>query len=99
MRVFLSAAALADLEEIGDWIARDNPARAVTFVHELREACETLAQSPERFAAVPRYKHLGIRRRVYGNYLIFYRIEIDVVDVLHVLHGARDYDAILFPDG
>jgi toxin ParE1/3/4 len=99
MKVFLSAAALADLEEIGDGIARDNPTRALTFVHELREACEGLAESPERFAVVPRYKHLGIRRRVHGNYLIFYRVEINMVDVLHILHGARDYDAILFPDG
>lgn len=99
MKVFLSAAALADLEAIGDWIARDNPARAATFVRELRDACEALGLSPERFAHVPRYSHLGIRRRVHGNYLIFYRVEVDMVDVLHILHGARDYEAILFPDG
>jgi ParE toxin of type II toxin-antitoxin system, parDE len=32
-----------------------------------------------------------------GNYLIFYRIGLDHVEVLHVLHGAQDYEAILFP--
>ena len=42
-------------------------------------------------------KH-GVRRRLHGNYLIFYRIEADRLVVLHVLHGARDYGAILFPD-
>jgi plasmid stabilization system protein ParE len=33
---------------------------------------------------------------VHGNYLIFYRIDPD--HVVHVHHGARDYEAILFPD-
>jgi toxin ParE1/3/4 len=30
--------------------------------------------------------------------LIFYRVLNDTVEVLHVLHGARDYEAILFPN-
>ena len=34
----------------------------------------------------------------HGNYLIFYRIADDTVEVLHVLHGARDYENILFPE-
>ena len=44
------------------------------------------------------YRDIGLRRRIYGSYLIFYRIRDDTVEVLHVLHGARDYDKILFPD-
>jgi plasmid stabilization system protein ParE len=32
-------------------------------------------------------------------YLIFYRVSDEGVEILHVLHGARDYEAILFPDG
>jgi toxin ParE1/3/4 len=48
---------------------------------------------------VPRYEHTGVRRRPYGNYLIFYRISDDRIEVLHVLHGARDYESILFPEG
>ncbi len=41
----------------------------------------------------------GIRRRTYGNYLIFYRVSGTAVEVLHILHGARDVERILFPDG
>jgi toxin ParE1/3/4 len=48
---------------------------------------------------VPRHEHAGIRRRPYGDYLIFYRIGTDVIEVVHVLHGAQDYQAILFPEG
>jgi plasmid stabilization system protein ParE len=46
-----------------------------------------------------RYEDSGVRRRVHGNDLIFYRIGIDTVDVLHVLHGVMDYATLLFPEG
>jgi toxin ParE1/3/4 len=97
MIVRLSAGAEGDLEEIGDHIARDNPARAVSFVQELRAACLGLAAFPERFPLAPRYEIEGVRHRVHGNYLIFYRVEEDAVVVIHVLHGATDYGDVLFP--
>jgi toxin ParE1/3/4 len=65
---------------------------------ELRRRCEALSDMPRCFPLVPRYKHLGIRRRPYGNYLIFYRVLNDTVEILHVLYGARDYEPILFPN-
>jgi toxin ParE1/3/4 len=35
MQCFFSPLAEIDLEEIGDFIARDNPARAVSFIQEI----------------------------------------------------------------
>lgn len=99
MKVSLTPAAEADLEAIGDWIAQDSPERALTFVAELREACLGLARLPEGYALVPRYERFGVRRRVFGNYLIFYRFKERTIEVVHVLHGARDYEALLFPEG
>ena len=98
MIVVVTAAAEADLERIGDFIARDNPARALSFIRELRAACERLIDAPEAFPLVPRYEKSNIRRRVCGNYLIFYRIEAEAIAVLHVLNGAMDYERLLFPD-
>jgi toxin ParE1/3/4 len=98
MIVELAAEAERDLEGIGDWIARDNPERAASFVSELLTACLGLAEFPERFPLVPRYAERGIRHRVHGNYLIFYRIQDDKVAVMHVLHGAMDYSGLLFPE-
>ena len=97
MNVRLTAEAEADLERIADTIARDNPPRALTFVHELRAACLGLAEFPERFPLVPRYADHGVRHRVHGNYLVFYRVEADGVTMLHVLHGAMDYAEVVFP--
>lgn len=98
MIVYLSAEAEQDLERIADYIALDNPARAVSFLQELRRKCLALADMPERFPLVPRYEASGVRRRGHGNYLIFYRVEPEKVVIVHVLHGAQDYSAILFPN-
>lgn len=97
MIVELAAEAERDLEQIGDWIARDNPARAASFIDEIRSACLGLAQFPDRFPLVPRYESLGVRHRAMGNYLIFYRVEREKVVILHVFHGATDYSALFFP--
>lgn len=92
----LSSEAESDLEQIADYIAQDNPRRALSFIRELRSKCEDLVDNPNSFALVPRYERHGIRRRVHGNYLIFYRVETAKVVIVHVLHGATDYSAILF---
>jgi toxin ParE1/3/4 len=98
MIVVITEAAEADVEAIGDWIAADNPARALTFVLELCDRCRALADMPRAYPLVPRYEHLGVRRRSYHDYLIFYPIAGERIEVLHVLHGARDYEPILFPE-
>jgi toxin ParE1/3/4 len=97
MIVVLTDAAEADLEAIAEWIARDSAERALSFVTELRQHCESLAQAPLAYSLVPQYEHAGVRRRVYRNYLIFYRITDEKIEILHILHGAREYEPILFP--
>ena len=99
MRVVFAHAAEAELETIGDHIALSNPARAVRFVQELRGKCMSLADLPHGFPLLPHRPASGIRRRIHGNYLIFYRVEADAIEILHVLHGAMDYGSILFPEG
>lgn len=98
MILVLTAEAEADLERIGDHIARDNPRRALSFLQELRERTERLLDTPRAYPLVPRYEHVGVRRCVHGNYLIFYRIGPDAIEVLHVLNGAMDYEPLLFPE-
>ena len=88
MIVHFSAEAEHDLETIDDYIARDNPTRTISFLRELREKCPGLGDLPERFPLVPRYKAMGVQRRGHGNYLIFYRVEVEKVVVIHILHGA-----------
>jgi toxin ParE1/3/4 len=91
----LSHQAEADLEHIADHIAKDSPLRALSFVQELRQSCHAILEWPERHPVVPRYATSGLRRRVHGNYLIFFRIKEQTVEIIHILHGAMDFEAIL----
>ena len=99
MKVVITAEAEADLEAIGDYIARNNPARTLSYARELDQLCLDIADMPQAWPVVPRYEHHGIRRRVHGRYLIFYRIRANRITILHILNGAMDVEAILFPDG
>jgi toxin ParE1/3/4 len=97
--VTLTAEAESDLETIAEYIAHDSLTAALNFVHELREKCLALTQAPRGYPLVPRYERHRIRRRPVGNYLIFYRIGAEAIEVVHILHGARDYERLLFPEG
>lgn len=98
MIVVITDEARSDLIRIGDYIALDNPRRAAGFVNELVESCLELADMPRAFSVVPRYANLEIRRRVHGKYIIFYRVGAETIDVIHILGGAQDHHAILFPE-
>jgi plasmid stabilization system protein ParE len=94
MKVVLSPAAESDLEEIGDYIARDNPHRAVSFIREIRERCLTIATAPN--AAPLREKILGgVRMVPHGGYLIFYRALNSEIRIERILHGARDIQQLM----
>ncbi len=66
MRFRFSRLAENDIEEIGDFITRDNPIRAISFIHELRTRCRKLVEFPE---AAPIRATLGdgVRVVVFGR--------------------------------
>ncbi|MBY5607610.1 type II toxin-antitoxin system RelE/ParE family toxin [Rhizobium leguminosarum] len=89
----------ADLERIGEYITKDDLQRAASFIKERLERCERLAETPNGFSLVRRYEHTGVRRRPCGNYLIFYRVGEDRIEILHILNGAQEFESILFSEG
>ena len=91
LRLAFTDKAEADLESLAAHIAESNPARAATFVDEPRSACDGVARRPLAFPLAPRLAGTGARRRVFGNYLIFYRASAEVVLILRVLHVAVDH--------
>jgi toxin ParE1/3/4 len=95
VKVSFGVDAQADLRDISDIIATDSPRRATSFVRELVASARTIGDAPRGCPLVVGREADGIRRRVFGAYLIFYRIERDRIDVLRVLHGARDYERLL----
>ena len=89
MGVLFTPLAQADLEEIGDYIAQDNPGRALTFIQEIRAQCQKIGQSPLGYRARPELGE-GIRSCPFGNYVILYRPQAPDLLVIRVLHGAMD---------
>ncbi len=93
MKVILTAAALADLQEIAGWIRRDNPARARSFIDELESKCLELGARARLYPLALKLGP-GVRKRSYKGYLILYRIEMERVEVLHCVHGSRNFRAM-----
>ena len=92
LRIVLSPLAASDMESIGDYIAKDSPKRAQTFVAELRAVCAKIANEPLAFRHRP---ELGadIRSYAHGNYVIFFQTGARQVRIVRVLHGAMDLPA------
>jgi toxin ParE1/3/4 len=91
MRLKYTGPARQDLRKISAWIADENPLRAKTFAGELRAACRSVLNFPESNQLLEMARSQTVRRKVYGNYLIFYRVKEQTVEILRILHGAQDY--------
>jgi toxin ParE1/3/4 len=98
MKVRFAANARSDLLAIVDWIAADNPGRARSFAAELRAKCEGLSRRPRRFPIAVSVDGVDVRKRVHQRYIIFYTVSEDAVDTVRIVHGARDWGALLVPD-
>ena len=89
MAVERSRRALKDLDEIWDYIGRDNPVMADRVLDKMAAKCEMLASQPligeARPDLVPNLREVPV-----GNYVIFYQPFSDGVVVVRVLHAARN---------
>lgn len=93
MRRELSPRSERDLEEIGDYIAKDNPDRAVSFMRELPACCFDLANQPG--IGAPRFDWSpGLRIHPHGRYLIAYTTTDTTVRIQRIVHSARDLSGI-----
>ena len=95
MKVTLSTRARRDLEGIRNYIEKDNPARAISFVGELRDTAKRIGDMPRAFPLVPRYEQHGIRRRSYNGYGILYSVQPDRVFVHRIVGPCQDLDRAL----
>jgi toxin ParE1/3/4 len=95
--VILSNEAWQDLDRIGATVAEHNRRHAMILIDDLLRACRALESMPLRYPLIARREDRPIRRRPHGNYLIFYLVTKETVQIIRILHAAMDYDAILFP--
>lgn len=80
-----------DLSEIYDWIADESPANADAYIERLVAAMRLLADMP-RMGSCPLPRFPSVRSLPVGSHLIFYQPIDDGIDVIRVVHGARDWE-------
>ena len=90
------AQAKDDLIAIKRYIARESGSQSVAlqYAEKLRQQCRKLAELPGQ---IGRHRP-ELRRDLYsipfGNYVIFFRRVNDVLEIITIIEGHRDIDAI-----
>lgn len=94
-RIIYSPDAENDLIDISSFIALDNPAASDRLIDSFVEKLRILADAP---LIGPICTELpALRRFPVGNYVFFYRPLRDGIELVRVLHGARDLRALFKP--
>lgn len=92
--ITLTVAARHDLLAIWEYLAKDNEAAADPVLDSLDARMQRLADPPLLDPARPDIAP-DLRYLVSDNYLILYRLLPAAVEIVRVLHGARNLSAIL----
>ena len=100
-RIRLTPAARNDMRAIVDYLRERNPVAAVRFVEAAQAAFEHVSHASSAYPKVgwgePRV--VGLRRRpltgAFNRYFVFYDHDDEHVDIVRVLHSARDLERIL----
>ena len=102
-RIVITPRASQDLDENCAYIAQNNLDAALRFFDAARQTFARLAQMSGmgRLYPVQNPRLEGLRRlpvRGFENYLIFYLSFDDCIEVVPILHAARDLEEVLSGD-
>jgi toxin ParE1/3/4 len=89
MKLFWTKEALLRLQEIEEYISKDNPVVAIEFVEKLISVAETLIEYPGKGRIVPELSLENIRELIHKNYRIVYLVKKNSVDILTVFEGHQ----------
>ena len=96
-KVVIYPTAKQDLLDVIDYLNTLSPDVALRYYDLLAEEIESLSTMPER---CPRARDLalaakGYRYLIVKNYIVFYVVSGDTVQIRRILYGRRDYQALL----
>ena len=93
-RIFQSPAAEDDLIDIWCGIALDNPLAADRFLETIASRIGQLATFPDLGPQRPDIAQ-DARALAVGSYLVLYRHSATTVEIVRIVHGARDLTTLL----
>lgn len=93
----ITSIAHRDLVRQGQYLAERNPAAARRFLKAVQQSCRRLQDSPDlgeiwNDGATPDETYRCWSVRGFENYVLFYRIRLDTIEISRVLHAAQDAD-------
>lgn len=98
--VQLSPEAIKDLQQTKEYIIEElyNEQAAINTVAKITKRIRILAAFPESGAPLSSVIDMETDYRflVCGNYTAFYRLENDVVYIVRILYGRRNFVQVLF---
>ena len=94
MQTGFSAYIEPDLEAIADYIANDNPTRALTFIQEIRKKVQVIAHNPYLYQLRPEIAP-NARLAVVGRYILLFQIKNETVRFERILYGGIDLVELL----
>jgi toxin ParE1/3/4 len=97
-RVRFTAAARSDLGEIYRYIRKRSGEAARRFVHELRSKCGQLAAAPIQMGRARADLRPDLRSHPHKAYVIFFRYEGGVVEIVRVVESHRDIPPLFGDD-
>ena len=80
-------AALDDVAQVVEYIARDSPKAADRFAQRIFSRVELLEEMPYLGSICPHYRKA--RQLIQGKYIIYYTVHRREVVIRAVVHGAR----------
>ncbi|MDP1677294.1 MAG: type II toxin-antitoxin system RelE/ParE family toxin [Bacteroidota bacterium] len=86
-----------DLTNILDWIVKDSPTRAISFVDKIDKRIGALAQSPllGRIPRHPKLREYGYRVLILDSYLVFYMLHDKVIQIHRIVHASQNIDHLI----
>lgn len=92
-RFKISTTAAQDLEDIWSYVAKNNPRAADNLFDKLREMFAKLAKFPQMGQGRSDLA-LSLQSFPVRNYLIFYRIIEEGIEIVRIIHGSQDIEQI-----
>ena len=93
VKVVWTDSAIFDLDDIGEYIAKDSERYAQLTVSRLFESVDILEEHPRAGKMVPEFENVKIRELIRGNYRIVYHIIDEYrIDIITVHNCARLID-------
>lgn len=90
----------SDIDSCFAWIKRENPQAAIKFLDAVELTCRNLSQTPSigsrRYADVPLVRGVRVVAvKGFKNNFLFFMENETTIDIIRVVHGARDIPEVL----